>query len=159
MASSCHEIDHAVFSIKLNYYRYSAEPTKCNRANQTSLCFLAYLLPLSTYLATYFRSVADQLPSFVFDVPNWFFVAKQFITGVAFLSMVARQVSRLPTVVFLIWLSILLTRYLRTKRSFTIGRRGNLVGGTGGLTLDILAFAVFVTGLVFMSPIPQSSPN
>jgi len=112
------------------------------------------LAAFNLYLATYFRSVADQLPSFVFDVPNWFFIAKPVYNwGGFFVDGSAPSLHRLPTVVFLIWLSILLTRYLRTQRTFTQSASAAiLLGGIGGLTLDILAFGSVCDWLGFHVP-------
>lgn len=113
-----------------------------------------FLAAFNLFLADYFRGIEDQLPSVALNTPDWFFIAKPVYNwGGFFVDGSAPSLHRLPTVVFLIWLSILLTRYLKTQRSFIQSASAAiLLGGIGGLTLDILAFGSVCDWLGFHVP-------
>ena len=113
-----------------------------------------FLAVFNLFLADYFRGIEDQLLSVALNTPDWFFIAKPVYNwGGFFVDGSAPTLHRLPTVVFLIWLSILLTRYLRTQRSFIQSASAAiLLGGIGGLTLDILAFGSVCDWLGFHVP-------
>jgi lipoprotein signal peptidase len=112
------------------------------------------LATFNLFLADYFRGIEAQLSSVALDTPNWFFIAKPVYNwGGFFVDGSAPTLHRLPTVVFLIWLSILLTGYLKTQRSFIQSASAAiLLGGIGGLTLDILSFGSVCDWLGFHVP-------
>ena len=105
-------------------------------------------------LAYYFRENASQ---FIFPDPdelNWFFLSEPvFNWGGFFVDGSSPTVYRLPTVLFLLWASISLLRYLCHNR--TKAQRLSaavLLGGLGGLTLDILAYGSVCDWLGFSVP-------
>ena len=105
-------------------------------------------------LAYYFRENASQ---FIFPDPdelNWFFLSEPvFNWGGFFVDGSSPTVHRLPTVLFLLWASISLLRYLCHNR--TKAQRLSaavLLGGLGGLTLDILAYGSVCDWLGFSVP-------
>ena len=113
-----------------------------------------FLAAFNLFLADYFRGIEDQLPSVALNTPDWFFIAKPVYNwGGFFVDGSAPTLHRLPTVVFLIWLSIMLTRYLRMQRTLIqSASTAILLGGIGGLTLDILAFGSVCDWLGFHVP-------
>ena len=105
-------------------------------------------------LAYHFRENASQyhLPS-VEDI-RWFFLSVPvFNWGGFFVDGDAPTIHRLPTVVFLIWASLSLLRYSSYKRT-TLQQISAIVllGGLGGLTLDILAYGSVCDWLGFSLP-------
>ena len=105
-------------------------------------------------LAYYFRKNASQ---FIFPDPdelNWFFLSEPvFNWGGFFVDGSSPTIHRLPTVLFLLWASISLLRYLchdRTKAQRLSA--AVLLGGLGGLTLDILAYGSVCDWLGFSVP-------
>ena len=105
-------------------------------------------------LAYYFRENASQ---YIFpDIENlrWFFLSEPvFNWGGFFVDGSSPTVHRLPTVLFLLWASISLLRYLCHDR--TQAQRLSaavLLGGLGGLTLDILAYGSVCDWLGFSVP-------
>jgi len=104
--------------------------------------------------AYHFRENASQyhLPS-VEDI-RWFFLSVPvFNWGGFFVDGDAPTIHRLPTVVFLIWASLGLLRYSSYKRT-TLQQMSAIVllGGLGGLTLDILAYGSVCDWLGFSLP-------
>ena len=112
------------------------------------------LATLNLLLAYYFRENADQ---FFFPDPDeieWFFLSEPvFNWGGFFVDGSSPTIHRLPTVLFLLWASIGLFKYLRHQR--TRGQQLSaslLLGGLGGLTLDIMAFGSVCDWLGFSFP-------
>ena len=105
-------------------------------------------------LAYYFRENASQ---FIFpdrDELNWFFLSEPvFNWGGFFVDGSSPTIHRLPTVLFLLWASIGLFRYLRFKHTkIQKLSAAVLLGGLGGLTLDILAYGSVCDWLGFSVP-------
>jgi lipoprotein signal peptidase len=105
-------------------------------------------------LAYHFRENASQ-----YQLPNvedirWFFLSEPvFNWGGFFVDGDAPTIHRLPTVLFLLWASISLFSYLCHDR--TQAQRLSavvLLGGLGGLTLDILAYGSVCDWLGFSVP-------
>lgn len=107
--------------------------------------WLIFGLSLATFnlaLSYYFRENIDH-----FDVPTlaeaqWFFIAKPaFNWGGFFVDGDSPTIHRLPSVILLVWLSYSLNKYLRGNNTKTQSFfAAILLGGVGGLTLDILAY-------------------
>jgi len=105
-------------------------------------------------LAYHFRENASlyHLPSV--EYIRWFFLSEPvFNWGGFFVDGDAPTIHRLPTVVFLIWASLSLLRYSSYKRT-TLQQLSAVVllGGLGGLTLDILAYGSVCDWLGFSVP-------
>ena len=106
---------------------------------------------INLYLSFHFRTLDVALPPPTF---NWFFIAEPiFNWGGFFVDGSNPTIHRLPTVLFLIWLSIVLTRYLFVKNNKLASFfAALLLGGVGGLTLDILAYGSVCDWLGFAIP-------
>jgi len=105
-------------------------------------------------LAYYFRENASQFIFPDIDDLNWFFLSEPvFNWGGFFVDGSSPTIHRLPTVLFLLWASISLFRYLSFIHT-KIQRLSAavLLGGLGGLTLDILAFGSVCDWLGFSVP-------
>ena len=105
-------------------------------------------------LAYYFRENASQ---FIFPDPDeikWFFLSEPvFNWGGFFVDGSSPTIHRLPTVLFLLWAIIGLFKYLRRERTTVQQLSASLLlGGLGGLTLDILAFGSVCDWLGFSLP-------
>jgi len=101
-----------------------------------------FLACTNLLLSFYFRENASQ---FIFPDPDeikWFFLSEPvFNWGGFFVDGSLPTIHRLPTVLFLLWASISLFKYLRRERTRIQQLFANLLlGGLGGLTLDILAY-------------------
>ena len=105
-------------------------------------------------LAYYFRENASQFTFPDIDQLNWFFISVPvFNWGGFFVDGDAPTIHRLPTVVFLIWASLSLLRYSSYKRTALQQMSAIvLLGGLGGLTLDILAYGSVCDWLGFSVP-------
>ncbi|WP_443646690.1 signal peptidase II [Candidatus Ponderosibacter sp. Uisw_141_02] len=113
---------------------------------------LAATLNLS--LSYYFNVNAEDL---VLSKPldtNWFFLGEPaFNYGGFFVSSNEPTIYRLPSTIFLIILSIALFRYLMHTRTVAQSLfAAILLGGVGGLTLDILAYGSVCDWLGFKVP-------
>ena len=105
-------------------------------------------------LAYYFRENASQ---FTFPDPdelNWFFLSEPvFNWGGFFVDGSSPTIHRLPTVLFLLWASISLFRYLCHDRTQAQQLSAAvLLGGLGGLTLIFLLMEACVIGWAFPCP-------
>ncbi|MDC1407672.1 signal peptidase II [Candidatus Puniceispirillum sp.] len=82
---------------------------------------------------------------------SWFFIGEPvFNFGGFFVDGSEPTIYRLPSVMFLVWASIMLCRYLRDNRAFYQAFfAAILLGGVGGLTLDILAYGSICDWLGF----------
>ena len=101
-----------------------------------------FLACTNLLLSFYFRENASQ---FIFPDPDeikWFFLSEPvFNWGGFFVDGSSPTIHRLPTVLFLLWASISLFKYLRRERAKVQQLSANLLlVGLGGLTLDILAY-------------------
>jgi lipoprotein signal peptidase len=106
------------------------------------------------FLSYYFNVNAEHL---TFPEPiykNWFFIGEPVYNwGGFFVDGTEPTIHRLPSVLFLVWLSISLCRYLMNKRTFFQSLfAAVLLGGVGGLTLDILAYGSVCDWLGFKVP-------
>ena len=106
------------------------------------------------FLSYYFHANAENL---VFSEPldsNWFFIGEpEFNYGGFFVSSSEPTIYRLPSTIFLVCLSIALCRYLMRRREFFQSLfAATLLGGVGGLTLDILAYGSGCDWLGFKVP-------
>ena len=105
-------------------------------------------------LEYYFRENASQFTFPDINELHWFFLSEPvFNWGGFFVDGSAPTIHRLPTVLFLLWASISLFRYLCHDR--TQAQRLSavvLLGGLGGLTLDILAYGSVCDWLGFSVP-------
>ena len=109
---------------------------------------------LNLLLSYYFNVNAENL---VFSGPtdsNWFFIGEPaFNYGGFFVSSSEPTIYRLPSTIFLVCLSTTLCRYLMRKRAFFQSLfAATLLGGVGGLTLDILAYGSVCDWLGFKVP-------
>jgi hypothetical protein len=88
-------------------------------------------------LAYYFRENASQFTFPDIDDLNWFFLSEPvFNWGGFFVDGSSPTIHRLPTVLFLLWASISLFRYLCHDRTRVQQLSAAvLLGGLGGLTL------------------------
>lgn len=106
------------------------------------------------YLSYYFNvnAVHSVFPEPV-DV-SWFFIGEPvFNFGGFFVDGSEPTIYRLPSVIFLVWASIMLYRYLKDNRAFYQAFfAAILLGGVGGLTLDILAYGTVCDWLGFKVP-------
>ena len=112
------------------------------------------LAAINLLLAYYFRENASQ---FIFPDPdelNWFFLSEPvFNWGGFFVDGSSPTIHRLPTVMFLLWASISLFRYLCHDRTRVQQLSAAvLLGGLGGLALDILAYGSVCDWLGFSVP-------
>ena len=112
------------------------------------------LATFNLLLACYFRENASQ---FIFPEPDdieWFFLSEPvFNWGGFFVDGSSPTIHRLPTVLFLLWASIGLFKYLRFERTRVQQLSASLLlGGLGGLTLDILAYGSVCDWLGFSLP-------
>ena len=106
------------------------------------------------YLSYHFNVTADHS---VFPKPadvSWFFIGEPvFNFGGFFVDGREPTIYRLPSVIFLVWASITLCRYLRDNTAFYQAFfAAILLGGVGGLTLDILAYGSICDWLGFKVP-------
>jgi len=106
------------------------------------------------YLSYHFNVTADHS---VFPKPadvSWFFIGEPvFNFGGFFVDGSAPTIYRLPSVMFLLWASITLCRYLKDSRTFFQAFfAAILLGGVGGLSLDILAYGSVCDWLGFKVP-------
>ena len=85
---------------------------------------------------------------------NWFFIGEPtFNYGGFFVSSSEPTIYRLPSTIFLVCLSIALSRYLMRTRTVAQSLfAAALLGGVGGLTLDILAYGSVCDWLGFKVP-------
>lgn len=106
---------------------------------------------INLYFSFYFRTLDVALPPPTF---HWFFIAEPvFNWGGFFVDGSSPTIHRLPTVLFLIWFSIALTRYIFSKNNKLASFfAALLLGGVGGLTLDILAYGSVCDWLGFAIP-------
>jgi hypothetical protein len=119
--------------------------------------WLIFGLSLATFnlaLSYYFRENIDH-----FNVPTlaeaqWFFIAKPaFNWGGFFVDGDSPTIHRLPTVLFLLWASIGLGKYLLAKRTALQSLSASmLLGGLGGLALDIFSYGSVCDWLGFSFP-------
>ncbi len=114
-------------------------------------------LSLATFnlaLSYYFRENIGQFDLPTTEEAQWFFVAKPaFNWGGFFVDGSSPTIHRLPTVLFLLWASISLSKYLLLKRTFMQSVSASiLLGGLGGLTLDILSYGSVCDWLGFSFP-------
>ena len=114
-------------------------------------------LSLATFnlaLSYYFRENIGQYELSTTEEARWFFVAKPaFNWGGFFVDGNSPTIHRLPTVLFLLWASISLSKYLLLKRTFVQSLSASiLLGGLGGLTLDILSYGSVCDWLGFSLP-------
>ncbi|MDC3234906.1 signal peptidase II, partial [Candidatus Puniceispirillum sp.] len=105
-------------------------------------------------LSYYFRENIGQYDLPTIEEAQWFFVAKPaFNWGGFFVDGSSPTIHRLPTALFLLWASFSLTRYLLSKRTLLQSASASiLLGGLGGLTLDILAYGSVCDWLGFSLP-------
>jgi len=105
-------------------------------------------------LAYYFRENASQFTFPDIDDLNWFFLSEPvFNWGGFFVDGSSPTIHRLPTVLFLLWASISLFKYLCHDRTrIQQLSAAVLLGGLGGLTLDILAYGSVCDWLGFSVP-------
>ena len=109
---------------------------------------------LNLFLSYHFNVNADILE---FSEPmdgNWFFMGEPaFNYGGFFVSSSEPTIYRLPSTIFLVCLSVALCRYLIRRRAFFQSLfAATLLGGVGGLTLDILAYGSVCDWLGFKVP-------
>jgi lipoprotein signal peptidase len=112
------------------------------------------LAALNLLLAYYFRNNASQFTFPDIDKLKWFFLSEPvFNWGGFFVDGQSPTIHRLPTVLFLLWASISLIRYLNFNHT-KVQRLSAVVllGGLGGLTLDILAYGSVCDWLGFSVP-------
>jgi len=105
-------------------------------------------------LAYYFRENASQFIFPDIDDLNWFFLSEPvFNWGGFFVDGSSPTIHRLPTVLFLVWASISLFKYLCHDRTRVQQLSAAvLLGGLGGLTLDILSYGSVCDWLGFSVP-------
>ena len=105
-------------------------------------------------LSFYFREVVSGLSQPTMETANWFFIAEPIYNwGGFFVDGNEPSIHRLPTTLFLVWASVMLMRYLIVYRSGAQGIfAAVLLGGVGGLTLDILAYGSVCDWLGFSLP-------
>jgi lipoprotein signal peptidase len=124
---------------------------------QRSLSFLFFGLLAASgnlYLSYHFHVNSVDM---VFQDPKdmtWFFIGEPVYNwGGFFVDGTEPTIHRLPSTLFLVWLSISLCRYLMIKRTFFQSLfAALLLGGVGGLTLDILAYGSVCDWLGFRVP-------
>jgi lipoprotein signal peptidase len=109
---------------------------------------------INLLLSYHFNANAENL---IFSEPldsNWFFIGQPvFNYGGFFVSSSEPTIYRLPSTIFLICLIIALFRYLMHTRTVTQSFfAAILLGGVGGLTLDILAYGSVCDWLGFKVP-------
>jgi len=112
------------------------------------------LAVLNLLIAYYFRENASQFTFLDIDDLNWFFLSEPvFNWGGFFVDGSSPTIHRLPTVLFLVWASISLFKYLCHHRTRVQQLSAAvLLGGLGGLTLDILAYGSVCDWLGFSVP-------
>ena len=105
-------------------------------------------------LSYHFRENIDQFNLPATEDAQWFFVGRPvFNWGGFFVDGNSPTIHRLPTVLFLLWASISLSKYLLLKRTFVQSLSASiLLGGLGGLTLDILSYGSVCDWLGFSLP-------
>ena len=118
------------------------------------LSFGILLAIANLLLSFYFREVVTGLSQPTVETAKWFFIAEPIYNwGGFFVDGSEPSIHRLPTTLFLVWASVVLIRYLTVYRS---GAQGIfavvLLGGVGGLTLDILAYGSVCDWLGFSIP-------
>ena len=88
------------------------------------------------------------------ETASWFFIAEPIYNwGGFFVDGSEPSIHRLPTTLFLVWASMMLMRYFTVYRSGAQGIfAAVLLGGVGGLTLDILAYGSVCDWLGFSLP-------
>ena len=112
------------------------------------------LAAINLLLAYYFRENASQYTFPDIENLRWFFLSEPvFNWGGFFVDGSSPTIHRLPTVLFLVWASISLFRYLSFNHT-RVQRLSAavLLGGLGGLTLDILAYGSVCDWLRFSVP-------
>ena len=121
------------------------------------LLFGIALAAINLILSFYFREHADNFSAPTLESANWFFIAEPvFNWGGFFVDGSEPSIHRLPTTLFLIWASVVLFGYGKQERGFYQNLfSAILLGGVGGLTLDILAYGSVCDWLGFSFP---SSP-
>ena len=121
------------------------------------LLFGIALAAINLILSFYFREHADNFSAPTLESAKWFFIAEPvFNWGGFFVDGSEPSIHRLPTTLFLIWASVALLRYGKQERGFYQNLfSAILLGGVGGLTLDILAYGSVCDWLGFSFP---SSP-
>lgn len=109
---------------------------------------------LNLALSYYFRENIDHYDLPTIEEARWFFIAMPaFNWGGFFVDGSSPTIHRLPTVLFLIWASFNLSKYLLSKRTFVQSLSASiLLGGLGGLTLDILSYGSVCDWLGFSLP-------
>lgn len=118
------------------------------------LLFGLFTAASNLYLSYYFNVNAVYS---VFPEPvdaSWFFIGEPvFNFGGFFVDGSEPTIYRLPSVMFLVWASITLCRYLTDKRTvYQAFFAAILLGGIGGLTLDIFAYGSVCDWLGFKVP-------
>jgi len=117
--------------------------------------FLAILFAaINLFLSFYFRENSYQLLAPTIETANWFFIAEPIYNwGGFFVDGSEPTIQRLPTTLFLVWACACLLKYLEARRSWIQGMSSAiLLGGLGGLTLDILAYGSVCDWLGFSLP-------
>jgi len=105
-------------------------------------------------LSYHFRLNTDHFDAPTLAEAQWFFIAKPaFNWGGFFVDGDSPTIHRLPTVLFLLWASIGLGKYLLVKRTVLQSLSASLLlGGLGGLALDILSYGSVCDWLGFSFP-------
>ena len=105
-------------------------------------------------LSYHFRLNIDHFDAPTLAEAQWFFIAKPaFNWGGFFVDGDSPTIRRLPTVLFLLWASIGLGKYLLVKRTVLQSLSASLLlGGLGGLALDILSYGSVCDWLGFSFP-------
>ena len=100
------------------------------------------LATFNLYLSYFFRTTDLQFSPISIETANWFFLAKPTLNwGGFFIDGDQPSIHRLPTTLFLVLACGSLISYLRAERTLVEGLSAViLLGGLGGLTLDVLAF-------------------
>ena len=128
----------------------------------TTIALVLAIINLS--FSIYFRTFGDEFPKHFLETPdwlfesdntpNWFFISQPIYNWGSFFSDVSTfNFWRLPIVLFLISLSLTLVKYLNKKRPTVQALSASiLLGGFGGLTLDILTYGNVCDWLGFHVP-------
>ena len=112
------------------------------------------LATFNLYLSYFFRTTDLQFSPISIETANWFFLAKPTLNwGGFFIDGDQPSIHRLPTTLFLVLACGSLISYLRAERTLVEGLSAViLLGGLGGLTLDVLAFGSVCDWLGFSLP-------